>query len=551
MKRSLCVMAVALGGLVTQGQLPEIYDISPRAARPGESLRIIGQDFDPVAANNVVYIGGVPARVTRSWVTELEVEVPRAAQEGTITVATGGKIAVGPIPFQPLFAPFGQSNAVYRRMIQLPAFDYAGLATADLNRDGGAELLCVTRDARVDLFEYVPGGQLISLDSLQLRTQLAGTIGNTNVLMVDFDADGRIDILMAGRSGFDLFRNIHESGPLGAGSFAPPVNVIQSHSFDGDFRLADLNRDGRMDLITRDSGGRVTFNLNTYDPNSTNQWLTSRSLIWPSTFFSGRHMAVGDLNRDGHADVVIASGDSLRIFSHNSRSGTNIQFTQIQIPTASTFVQLMDVEGDGSLDILVYNPIGQITGDYVVLWNKNNGGHLEASDFEPVQLVQREFSQFRPNVLDVNGDGYQDILRGTFGRGEYFENQSRFLTNIIFPGSFLTKTNILTNSPVVITVDLNRDGAQDVIMHQGVVSVYQNITLLGATVARITVYGTPLTYRVGIIGRPNEFVTIQSSSNLTAWQDAGTVRLGTPNSWDSSSGPATAQMQFFRIRPAP
>src|SRR5205085_1846535 len=115
-----------------------------------------------------------------------------------------------------------------------------------------------------------------------------------------------------------------------------------------------------------------------------------------------------------------------------------------------------DVEGDGSLDILAYH---QVTGIYHVLHNKNQGGHLETNDFELVQLVQRDISQIPPKFLDLDGDGFEDILRGPAqgsGDGVYFENQSRFLNGALFQGSFLSRTNTLTNAPVVITADINR-----------------------------------------------------------------------------------------------
>ncbi|MGZ8921701.1 MAG: FG-GAP-like repeat-containing protein, partial [Limisphaerales bacterium] len=472
MKRFLGVMAVALGGVMAHPQLPEVYEVFPRTARPGEILTLLGQDFDPVAANNVVHIGGVRANVRESWVSELEVEVPEAAQEGTITIAAGGKIAISPTPFQPLFAPFGLSNAVYRRAATLPSFSYVGIATADLNGDGGAELLCATRDSRVDIWEHVPGSSLISTFSLQYRAQLTGsTTNSTNLVVADIDADGRIDVLLGGRAGFDLFRNIHEGGTLSAVSFASGLRSARIGGEILEIELADIDRDGRLDAIVREPA-RVSYHLNKYDSSSAIEWLGPRTLISPANL-TIRDMTTGDLNQDGHLDVVIAVSEaesSIRIFSHNSKSGTSNAFTQISIPAVgASFVQVMDVEGDGVPDILAYDVT---TGIYRVLQNRNRGAHLQASDFDVVQLVHREVSQVPPKILDLNGDSFQDIVRGPFSSGIYYENQSRFLQGIVYPGSFLATTNTLTNATKIVTADLNRDGAQDAIALQGRVSVY-------------------------------------------------------------------------------
>jgi trimeric autotransporter adhesin len=547
MKRSLCVMAVALGGVMTHAQLPEIYEVLPRTARAGEVLTIFGQDFDPVAEKNVVHIGGVAARVRESWVTELEVEVPQAAQEGTITVASGGKISVSPTPFQPLFAPFGQTNAVYVRTAIFPASDYVGFTTADLNGDGGAELLCTSRDARVDVFEYVPGNVVLSTNSFQRRAQLtAGSTSNTNLMTGDFDADGRIDVLLAGRAGFELFRNTHESGTLNEASFAPRVRVNETHPEGSQFALADVNRDGRIDVITRDFAA-VSFNLNTYDPTSTNRWLAARVLATPSSTPSPTHMTTGDLNQDGHLDIVVTTGDAVRIFSHSSPSEARNVFTQIAIPISGvSFVQLTDVQGDGLLDILTYN---DRSGAYIVLRNRNEGGHLQVSDFEQVRLAQQETSPLEPKLLDVNGDGFPDILRGLpRSSGVYYENQSRFLENVIFPGSFLTMTNSLTNAPVVISADLNRDGAQDVIVLEGRVGIYQNIGAQRAVVSGIQ--ATASLYSMRIVGNPNEWVVLQTSIDLNGWTNVSTLRLGSSGVWNYTST-AGDQMRFFRVQPTP
>lgn len=113
-------MAVALGGVIAHAQVPEIYELIPRAARAGEVLRLIGQDFHPFSASNTVHVGGVKARILSSWVTELEVEVPAAAQPGPVTVTVGGRIATSPMPFQPIFAPFGGTNLYYARVAFVP-----------------------------------------------------------------------------------------------------------------------------------------------------------------------------------------------------------------------------------------------------------------------------------------------------------------------------------------------------------------------------------------------------------------------------------------------
>src|SRR5688500_15008759 len=139
----LCVAAMTLSGVLGHAQVPEVYTVHPKTARAGEMVSIFGEDFDPIATNNLVHFGGVRAQVSRSWVTELEVEVPRGVQAGAVTVATRGRMGLSSTPFLPLFAPMGETNTTFarRHAIPGPSTFTPVAATADLDGDGDVELI--------------------------------------------------------------------------------------------------------------------------------------------------------------------------------------------------------------------------------------------------------------------------------------------------------------------------------------------------------------------------------------------------------------------------
>jgi hypothetical protein len=81
-----------------------VLDSVPARAAPGETLRLRGRNFSPVAAHDAVTFGAVPAKVVQATATELTVEVPPClpAEPTAVRVALGRQtsapatIAIGP-----------------------------------------------------------------------------------------------------------------------------------------------------------------------------------------------------------------------------------------------------------------------------------------------------------------------------------------------------------------------------------------------------------------------------------------------------------------------
>jgi YD repeat-containing protein len=86
----------------TAADLMRIDSVTPNTGVvPGNTLTIVGQNFDPVASNNTVLFAGVsgsvPALVTGASATQLTVQVPQGAVTGAIRVQRLGQTATGPV----------------------------------------------------------------------------------------------------------------------------------------------------------------------------------------------------------------------------------------------------------------------------------------------------------------------------------------------------------------------------------------------------------------------------------------------------------------------
>ena len=65
---------------------PSVLSFSPSSGTAGTQITILGSGFDAVAANNVVYFGGVKATIVSITATQIVVTVPFGARVAPITV---------------------------------------------------------------------------------------------------------------------------------------------------------------------------------------------------------------------------------------------------------------------------------------------------------------------------------------------------------------------------------------------------------------------------------------------------------------------------------
>jgi hypothetical protein len=155
--------------------------------------------------------------------------------------------------------------------------------------------------------------------------------------------------------------------------FAPPLNVNGISGTNG-VAVADFNGDGKPDLAVSnysslaDKNGSSSIGILLGYGDGTFQKEV--------TYTTGPHpygIAVGDLNGDGHPDLVVANRDpfnydpSISVLLGNG-DGTFQNAVNDQTDGGGLSVALGDFNGDGNLDIAVGTEFGKVS---ILLGNGN------------------------------------------------------------------------------------------------------------------------------------------------------------------------------------
>lgn len=272
----------------------------------------------------------------------------------------------------------------------------------------------------------------------------------TGMAAADLNGDGILDLAVVNEANGLL---VILQG-VGDGNFFTASSTFATDGAQS-LAIADFNGDGNLDIAVT-SLFQSTFTV--LLGNGAGQfpiWLEHDEEHWNVLEPAG--LAAADVNNDGHNDLVIASraDDSILVWLGAGDAygvGTSIPLVAGFAPAA---VKLVDIDGDGQLDIVVVG-----ASSAAVLRATDEHGTWAA----PLYLPMPFSSGTDIAVADVNGDGKLDIVAVAYldpvmaiayGRGD---------------GSFDTATTLaVTHDGMsdgvmsIVAADLNSDGRIDLI----------------------------------------------------------------------------------------
>lgn len=232
---------------------------------------------------------------------------------------------------------------------------------------------------------------------------------------LDMDGDGDEDILASDRKGpaAGIFW-LENPGAHAAGHGAH----WQEHSIEKDLgevmflTVGDLNQDGHRDVLTAVRGGPLAFLQGT--GNAAFPW-DKRSIDLPSGVGTGKGVGIGDINGDGRQDVVFtcenANGPKSGVrWMSNLQADQSSRWLDHEIggPEGHKYdrLELADMDGDDDLDV-------------VTCEERDNLGLLWYENPRRRSPTTRSRSSARPNILLIVADDLSRECLGAYGGTSY------------------------------------------------------------------------------------------------------------------------------------
>jgi hypothetical protein len=232
------------------------------------------------------------------------------------------------------------------------------VAAADLDGDGRMDLVSANRaGGTLAIFHQLGSGGFSASPDVVLG---GGTLGApTSIAVGDLDGDGRPDLVCANATANNLSVFLQPASGGFAGVSPATIGSGATTKAPAQVLVVDIDGDGDLDIVSANTtGDNVTIFLN---PGN-GVFPAAPSLILGATAStpSPRAVAVGDLDGDGDLDIAVACGGNNRvaIFLQGAPgsfpAAPSATLTSASLTTPDT-IAVADVDHDGDVDIVTGN----------------------------------------------------------------------------------------------------------------------------------------------------------------------------------------------------
>jgi len=298
-----------------------------------------------------------------------------------------------------------------------------GVVVDDFDNDGLLDIVASSMDACDPLHFYHNNGDGTFAD----RTAQAGLsdqLGGLNLVQVDFNNDGCMDILvLRGGWEFPMRKSLLRNNCNGTFTDVTQQSGLGDTVTETNSAVwADIDNDGFLDLFIANENAPSQLFRNRGD--GTFEDISHAAGIDQTAFSKG--VTAADYDNDGYVDFYVSNLSSPNLLYHNNHNGTFTEIAKqagVQAPGTGFATWFFDYDNDGWPDLFVtsypsFSP-DEVVRSYMHLPHQADSmklyRNLHNGTFEDVTAqvgLDRVFIPMGANFGDVDNDGFLDIYLG-------------------------------------------------------------------------------------------------------------------------------------------
>ena len=366
------------------------------------------------------------------------------------------------------------------------------VALGDVNGDGKLDILAVSScnsDCSSGVVDVLLGnGDGTFQPAVAYNT---GAPSSKSLVVADANGDGKLDVLVVARC---TTSNSCSNSVLsvllgnGDGTFQTAVTYVSAGASPEGIAAADVNGDGKLDVAIANqcasnsdcSSGTVSLFLGNGDGTFQNSVDLSSGAVYTDG------IAIGDVNGDGHADLLVANRCNNSSNCTNGTVGVLLGNGDGTFQTATQYASggqdaqslvLADLNADGKLDVVVTNQCQsntscQFGGSASVLLGNGDGTLQPATSYaygSSSNEIEGPPSVTTVMLGDVNGDGKPDVLVTNSCSGGFLSCGNGSVSVLLSYGDGTLQAGVIYPTASWIpyglaTADVNGDGKPDLLV---------------------------------------------------------------------------------------
>lgn len=235
----------------------------------------------------------------------------------------------------------------------------------------------------------------------------------------DFDGDGDLDIVfLSSGSGVPVRIHFYVNNGGVFSKFPTYYGYENANSpnafiFYNNLLLADLNRDGLMDIFVKAMDGTRALTLLKNGTGGFSFVQKNFDLVTGGAAFSGGEWFDAlDMNGDGYQDLVSTTDNALYIW-HNDTAGNfpSLWSRQISLPALGNRSFFVDVDQDGDKDLITRSPPYPTEMRITTYLNQGNFSFQAAEELIIDTSAFTDYLGYNAiGVQDLNADGFVDVV---------------------------------------------------------------------------------------------------------------------------------------------